>query len=438
MVETLGGKSLRVAVPRASHAAWEPAAGRDPLGILRGIFATLIPDLRAVRGQRMARSPFAFYRGSAAVMVADLAATPRTGRLVQVSGDAHVANFGGYASPERRLVFDVNDFDETARGPWEWDVKRLTASLVLAGRAGGLRASACDDVVSVALAAYRTRTREYAEMSPRDVWYASTDVRGAVRSALDTRAKRTWERAEREARSRTALTLLPKITEVVDGKLRFVDDPPLLEHVADDADSLATAQRILDAYRTTLRPEARMLVDRYHLVDIARKVVGVGSVGTWCGLLLLADDRGDPLLLQAKEARASVLEPYVGPQPYSSHGERVVTGQHMMQAASDVLLGWAEVDGRCLYLRQYRDNKTAPDPAALGASDLADYAAHCAWTLARAHARTGDPRPVADYLGRGDAFDVAVAAFARAYADQTELDHAAFVAALPTGGFLPT
>ncbi|HTW83628.1 MAG TPA: DUF2252 domain-containing protein [Candidatus Sulfotelmatobacter sp.] len=432
--ESLGGKSLRVAVPRAAHAAWEPHPARDPLAILRGVFATLIPDLRAIRGQRMARSPFAFYRGSAAVMAADLAATPRTGRLVQISGDAHVANFGGYAAPERRLVFDVNDFDETARGPWEWDVKRLAASLILAGRAAGLRVAANDDVVRAALSTYRVRTREYAEMAPRDVWYATIDIRGSVRAALDSRAKRPAERPERDGRSRTALNLLSKVTELADGQLRFVEDPPLLEHT--DGTPLEKAQQVLDAYRTTLRPEARLLIDRYKLVDAARKVVGVGSVGTWCVLLLMTDDRNDELLLQAKEARASVLEPYVGPQPYSSHGERVVTGQRMMQAASDVLLGWAELDGTCFYVRQYRNNKTAPDVTTLGASELSDYAAHCAWTLARAHARTADARPVADYLGRGDAFDEAVALWARAYADQTERDHAAFVAALPTGGFL--
>jgi uncharacterized protein (DUF2252 family) len=437
MMESLGGKSLRVAVPRAAHAAWEPAPDRDPLAILRAVFATLIPDLRAVRGQRMARSPFAFFRGSAAVMTADLAATPRTGRLVQVSGDAHVANFGGYASPERRLVFDVNDFDETARGPWEWDVKRLAASLVLAGRAAGLRAPACEEVVRAALSTYRVHTREYADMNPRDVWYSAIEIRGAVRAALDTRPKRQPERPERDTRSRTALTLLPKVTELVEGTLRFVDDPPLLEHLTDEPDPLGYGRRILDAYRSTLRAEARLLIDRYNVVDIARKVVGVGSVGTWCALLLMADDRNDELLLQVKEARASVLEPYVGAEPYATHGERVVTGQRMMQAATDILLGWAEIDGRSVYVRQYRNNKTAPDVTALGASELSDYAAHCAWTLARAHARTADARPVADYLGRGDAFDEAVAAFARGYADQTERDHAAFVAALPTGGFLP-
>jgi uncharacterized protein (DUF2252 family) len=307
---------------------------------------------------------------------------------------------------------------------------------VRAGRAAGLRPPACEDVVRAALASYRLQTRGYAELSPRDVWYASIDVRGAIRMSLDGRAKRAWERQERDARSRTALTLLPKITEVVDGKPRFVDDPPLLEHLPDQHDHFAKAQRTLDAYRTTLHPEACMLVERYQLIDVARKVVGVGSVGTFCALLLLADDRGNELLLQVKEARASVLEPYVGAQPYATHGERVVTGQRLMQAVSDVLLGWTEIDGRSLYVRQYRDMKTAPDVTALGAAELADYAAHCAWALARAHARTGDARPVADYLGRGDAFDSAVAAFARAYADQTEHDHAAFVAALPTGGFL--
>jgi uncharacterized protein (DUF2252 family) len=399
--------------------------------MLRGIFAALIPDLVPLRIQRMSASPFAFYRGSAAVMAADLAATPRSGITTQLSGDAHVANFGGYASPERRLVFDVNDFDETLRGPWEWDVKRLATSLVLAGRDRKFAPKAIDLVVRAALEAYRDRTVEYASKPVLDVWYAAIDLSVAVGAAMNARARRDWLRAEREAKRETSLAVLPKLTEVVGGKRRFVERPPVLERIEDAGVSFAAAQQLLDAYRAALRDDARLLLDRFTLVDVARKVVGVGSVGTWCLLLLLVDQDGTPFLLQAKEARPSVLEPYAGAAPYASHAERVVAGQRMMQAASDPLLGWADVEGRCLYVRQYRDMKVAPDLTTLRPDELQDFAMHCGWALARAHARTGEPRTVAAYIGRSDRFVDAICTFARAYADQTEQDHAAFVTAAP-------
>jgi uncharacterized protein (DUF2252 family) len=423
------GKALRATVPRSAHAAWAPQADRDPLAILRAIFATLIPELVPVRIERMRSSPFTFYRGSAALMAADLATLPQTGLVTQLSGDAHLANFGGYASPERRLVFDVNDFDETVRGPWEWDVKRLATSVLLAGRERGLGEQACLRAVRLGLQTYRDRTAAYAAMPAFDVWYAAIDLTGAVRSALDARARRDWERAGDQARRSTALALLPKITQTVDGALRFVEAPPLLERVAD----LGSGQRVLDAYRATLRPDVRRLLDRFAVADLARKVVGVGSVGTWCALMLLLDGDGNPLLLQIKEARASALEPYVGAQAFATPGERVVDGQRTMQAASDPLLGWADVDGRCVYVRQDRDMKAAPDVATLGDAALSDYAMHCAWALARAHARAGDPRPVARYMGTGSAFVDAIGAFARSYADQTARDHTRFVAAAAAG-----
>ena len=425
----MDGRALRTTAPRSSHARWEPRSDRDPVGLLRDIFATLIPELVPVRIQRMSASPFAFYRGSAALMASDLATSPSTGIAAQLSGDAHVANFGGYASPERRLVFDVNDFDETAQGPWEWDVKRLAASLVLAGRERKFAPKANDAVTRAALAMYRDRTAEYAAKPVLDVWYAAIDVSLAVGTAMDARARRDWLRAEREARHETALAAVPKLTEIVGGQRRFVDHPPLLEHVDDPAVTVAVAQRLLDAYRGTLRHDARLLLDRFTLVDVARKVVGVGSVGTWCLLLLLVDRDGSPFLLQAKEARVSALEPYGGTSPYSSSGERVVAGQRMTQAVSDPLLGWAEVEGRSLYIRQYRDMKVAPDLTTLRPDELQDFAMHCGWALARAHARTGDPRAVAAYLGRSDRFVDAICTFASAYADQTEHDHAAFIAA---------
>jgi uncharacterized protein (DUF2252 family) len=421
----MDGRTLRLTVPRSAHAVWDPAPDRDPLATLRAMFAKLIPDLVPVRVDRMSASPFTFLRGSAALMAADLAALPQTGVLTQISGDAHIANFGGYATPERRLVFDINDFDETVRGPWEWDVKRLATSILLAGRERGLRERSCVVAVRAAMESYRDRIAEYAARPSIDVWYASIDLSGAVRAALDDRARRTWMRAERDAKRKTAFALLPKITELVDGKRRFVEEPPLLERVED----VDLGRRVLAAYRATLRHEARVLLERFSVVDLARNVVGVGSVGTWCALMLLLDGDGNPLLLQLKEARASVLEPFVGPQESASPGERVVAGQRMMQAASDALLGWADVDGRCVYVRQYRDMKAAPDIAALDDDELRDYGAHCAWALARAHARAGDPRLIAGYIGRSSAFVTAVTAFAAAYAEQTTRDHAQFVAA---------
>lgn len=425
----MDGRALRATVPRSAHARWEPAQNRDPVGILRGVFAGLIPELLRLRIARMSASPFGFLRGSVAVMTADLATLPRTGITVQVCGDAHVANFGGYLSPERRLVFDVTDFDQTARGPWEWDVKRLATSLVVAGQERGLRKRACDAAVRAALTTYRDRTAEYAAQPALAVWYASIDVAGAVRAALDARARRAWERAGRVADRKSALTLSPRIINGTGARLRFIDDPPLLEHVHDDP--VAYAERVLAAYRPTLRTDAHLLLDRFTAVDAARKVVGVGSVGTWCALLLLVDDAGNPLVLQVKEARASALEPFAGEQrPYATHGERVVAGQRLMQAASDVLLGWAgAIDGCDIYVRQFREMKAAPDLAALSAGDLQDYGAHCAWALARAHARAGDARTVAAYIGRSNSFVEAVAAFAHAYATQVERDHAAFLAA---------
>jgi uncharacterized protein (DUF2252 family) len=421
----MDGRALRLTVPRSAHAVWEAGHDRDPQAILRAIFATLIPELVPVRIDRMSRSPFTFFRGSAAVMAADLATLPQTGIVTQLSGDAHIANFGGYASPERRLVFDVNDFDETVRGPWEWDVKRLATSILLAGRERGLRERACIVAVRTAMETYRDRIAEYAARPSIDVWYAAIELSGAVRTALDDRARRTWLRAERDAKRRTAFDLLPKITALVDGKRRFVEDPPLLERVED----AEYGRRVLSAYRSTLRQDAHVLLERFTVVDIARKVVGVGSVGTWCALMLLLDGDGNPLLLELKEARASVLEPFVGAQELATPGARVVGGQRIMQAASDPLLGWADVDGRCVYVRQYRDMKAAPDVATLDDDELRDYGAHCAWALARAHARAGDPRLIAGYIGRSSAFVTAVTAFAAAYAEQTTRDHAQFVAA---------
>ena len=428
MTTPVDGRTLRATTPRTSHAAWTAAPDRDAVATMREIFATLLPDLVSLRIERMSRSPFAFLRGSAAVMAADLSGSPSIGITAQLCGDAHLANFGGFATPERRLVFDVNDFDETARGPWEWDVKRLAASVALAGRAGGVVPRAIDAAVRLTVQTYRLRTREYAQMTPLETWYASIDIADAVQAALNVRERREWERLAQRAVSGTALRVLPKLTTVAGGRLRFNDNPPTLVHETDERAALDYANRVLDAYRATLRTDAEMLLGRFAPVDLVRKVSGVGSVGTWCALVLLADDRGNELLLQLKEARASALAPHVAAPRETVHGERVVAGQRMMQAASDAFLGWADMD-RCLYVRQYRDMKTTIDPSRLPADELADYGAHCAWALARAHARTGEPRITGAYMGRGTTFDDALVAFAHVYADQTERDHAAFVAA---------
>ena len=391
----MDGKALRAGIPRSAHAGWKAPADRDPGAILEATFATLAPELVPVRIKRMSASPFGYYRGSAGVMAADLATLPKTGMVTQISGDAHLSNFGGYASPERRLVFDVNDFDE---------------------------------------AIYRDRMALYATMPSLDVWYASIELSGAVRTALDARTRREWEQTARLARRRTAITLLPRITEGAGEGMRFIEDPPLLTHHGVPDEPAAYGRRVIAAYRATLRHEAQILIDRFTVVDMVRKVVGVGSVGTWCTLILLVDAGGNPLLLQAKEARASALEPFVGEQVFATHGERVVGGQRMMQASSDALLGWAVVDDRCIYVRQDRDMKAAPDLASLAANELQDYAGHCAWALARAHARTGDPRGIATYIGRSDVFVDAIAEFAKTYARQAEHDHAAFVERFGSGG----
>jgi uncharacterized protein (DUF2252 family) len=430
----MDGKALRAGIPRSAHAGWKAPADRDPGAILEATFATLAPELVPVRIKRMSASPFGYYRGSAGVMAADLATLPKTGMVTQISGDAHLSNFGGYASPERRLVFDVNDFDETVLGPWEWDVKRLAASVPLAGRERGLRPQACEAATRYALATYRDRMALYATMPSLDVWYASIELSGAVRTALDARTRREWEQTARLARRRTAITLLPRITEGAGEGMRFIEDPPLLTHHGVPDEPAAYGRRVIAAYRATLRHEAQILIDRFTVVDMVRKVVGVGSVGTWCTLILLVDAGGNPLLLQAKEARASALEPFVGEQVFATHGERVVGGQRMMQASSDALLGWAVVDDRCIYVRQDRDMKAAPDLASLAANELQDYAGHCAWALARAHARTGDPRGIATYIGRSDVFVDAIAEFAKTYARQAEHDHAAFVERFGSGG----
>jgi uncharacterized protein (DUF2252 family) len=395
----------------------------------------------------MVKTPFAFYRGAAAIMAADLAPTPVTGLRAQLCGDAHLANFGGFAAPDRELVFDLNDFDETIPGPWEWDVKRLAASFAVAGRDRGLERPDRREAILATVRAYRDAMRNFAAMRTLDVWYARLDVAKQFTEWAEGRGKgaqRKVDRALQKARRKDNLRAVAKLTRDVDGTPRIVSEPPLivpLDELLPAGEAAAVHDRIvrlLRGYARSLRPDHRHLVNAYHLVDVAHKVVGVGSVGTraWI-LLLLGRDTSDPLVLQVKEAQRSVLEPYMARAKQANQGRRVVDGQRMMQAASDVLLGWLradEPDGRCdYYVRQLWDSKASARIEEMDADQLRTYGELCGWTLARAHARTGDRVAIAAYLGAGDRFDRALADFAETYADQNERDHAALAAAVKAG-----
>lgn len=442
------GKAARANVPRSQHARFEPATERpDPIDVLQGQAATRVPELVPVRYGRMLQSPFRFYRGAAAVMAADLGAALHTGLTVQLCGDAHVLNFGLFASPERSLVFDVNDFDETHPGPFEWDVKRLAASLAVAGRENGFTVEERAAVVREAAAAYRRRIQRLADMRVLDIWYAQddSDALRLIAAQAGERALRRTDRAFAKARARDHLQAFAKLTHRADGKLRIVPDPPLIVPLSDlledsagtDADT--AVRGIIDAYGQSLPPERRELLARFHVVDAARKVVGVGSVGTRCWIVVLTGrDEDDPLLLQAKEAGESVLAPYVAPVAYESQGLRVVTGQRLMQATSDIFLGWAQVTGidgrrRDFYVRQLLDWKGALPAETMRPEGLGLLARACGLSLARGHARSGDPIAIAAYLGTGDAFERALVGFAEAYADQNQRDYDLLVEAARTG-----
>jgi len=447
------GRAARADCPRASHA--EVRAGeRDAVEILRGQESQRVPDLVPIRYGRMLTSEFAFYRGSAAVMAHDLADEPRTGLHVQLCGDAHLANFGGFASPERRLVFDLNDFDETLPGPFEWDVKRLAASFEIAARHRGLdraRAAACVETVA---RSYREAIRQFASMGNMDIWYARLDVedlRAELRQAATKRMQEMETRlakASAKAVTKDSMKALGKLTSGGAGERRIISDPPLIVRLADLAATTdlpveqveAELHRAFRAYRHTLQGDRRHLLERFRWVDIARKVVGVGSVGTRCFIMLmLGRDDSDPLFLQAKEAQASVLEPYLGASSYGNHGQRVVEGQRLMQAASDIFLGWVHMDvtldgnPRDFYFRQLWDWKTSVDLEVIQPHGMLVYAQACGWTLARAHARSGDPVAIASYLGKSTAFDQAMRAYATSYAERNAADYAALQAAAKAG-----
>ena len=396
--------------------------------ILREQEEARIPQLVPIRHERMLESPFTFFRGAAAVMAEDLASTPVSGLRVQACGDAHLLNFGIYATPERRLVFDVNDFDETLPAPFEWDVKRLAASVAVAARTRGFVARSCSRAARAAATAYRTRIAELAQMGHLEVWYSRLDVEELAALLRRTQAREAsmLESAVRRARAKTSLGALDKLTAVIDGQRRIVDSPPLVEHLPERHERV-DAPIAVRRYRRSLADDTRAVLDRYRAVDWARKVVGVGSVGTDDAIVLLqgASDR-DPLFLQVKEAQASVLERFAGRSRYRNHGQRVVAGQRVTQAASDIFLGWTRIERRDYYVRQLRDMKGSISIDALSPEELTRYAGACGEALAGGHARSGDRVAISAYLGRSDVFDRAVAEFAVAYADQTDRDHALF------------
>jgi uncharacterized protein (DUF2252 family) len=442
------GKAARRLASRGSHRDFSAAASRDPVGLLLGQAKSRVPELVPVRHGRMLVSPFAYFRGAALPMAADLAGMRSSGLRVQLCGDAHLSNFGAFASPERRLVFDLNDFDETLPGPFEWDVKRLVASMAVAGRDNGLGTRKRRRVAVAAAAAYRTAMREFAAMSILDVWYARFDVDDAVarlKSDLPKKAVRQAKTQVAKARTRDSMQALAKLTTVTDGRRRIISDPPLivpLEELAGHLDVDAVyrfLRRLFTGYTQTLPAYQRRLAERFALARVARKVVGVGSVGTETWILLMEPDDGlEPLLLQAKQAQRSVLAGYAGQSGYRNQGERVVAGQHLMQAVSDIFLGWqsATPPGRRsshYYFRQLRDWKYSAEIEGMNAAAMTGYGRLCGWTLARAHARTGDRIAIAAYLGGSDKFDQAVADFGETYADQTERDHAALADAVASG-----
>jgi uncharacterized protein (DUF2252 family) len=429
------GKVIREKVPRTSHGKWTPPHSRpDPISQLKASDKGRLPDLLPIRYGRMSQSPFAFLRGAAAVMALDLSSTPTTGIRVQACGDCHVSNFGGFGTPERELFFDMNDFDETYPAPWEWDVKRLAASIFVARRVAGARDRQCADSARTVVESYRRHMRDFAEMSALDVWYLHLGAEVLLSMAKARSSRKLWLRLEEKARRGTASHFLPKLTELYRGKLRIVDHPPLVYHSSHLTVTETRMREIFRRYRETLPAERRVILDRYTIVDVARKVVGVGSVGTRCSVILLMADDDDPLFLQVKEARPSVLEPYAGKNRISNNGERVVIGQHLLQAASDPFLGWTrDADGHDFYFRQLRDMKMAVDPLQLTKQDWPEYASICGWALARAHARTGDAAKIAGYLGKNEVFEDAITKFAALYADQTERDYAALLKAIRAG-----
>ena len=444
------GKTARNRCPREAHATWEAPADRpDPIHLLEAQAADRVPELVPIRYGRMLANPFAFYRGAAAIMAADLASMSNTGLNVQLCGDAHLSNFGGFASPERELVLDINDFDETLPGPWEWDVKRLAASVEIAGRERGFDAKQRRNHVSATVGEYHRAMREFAGLGNLEMWYLHLNLQTVQSRWLmttKTKALKALETEFSQAYHRDNLRAFEKLTTRVNGQLKIAAHPPLVVPIEDllpgvEKDELEqTMRRLIRTYRSSLQPDRRHLLESYQYVHIARKVVGVGSVGTrtWIMLLLGRDD-GDPLFLQAKEAQASVLEPYLAKSVYTDHGKRVVEGQWLMQAASDIFLGWERIpicsDGKThdYYFRQLWDWKISVNVETMPPDEMMVYGKMCGWTLARAHARSGDRLAISAYLGKSNVFDKALVEFAVAFADQNERDYQSLVAAVNEG-----
>jgi uncharacterized protein (DUF2252 family) len=445
------GKEARKKTPRSSHAVFEPSSKRpDPIELLESQAKTRVPELVPIRYGRMLVSPFTFYRGAAKIMAHDLGDTPRSGLMVQCCGDAHLSNFGVFASPERRLVFDLNDFDETLPGPWEWDVKRLAASMLIAARDNSFAVKDQEQIVFDTVEQYRSAMINFAAMNNLEVWYSHLEIDSVLQqyaAQFKPKQVRRTEKALAKARTKDSMSAFSKLTHRVNGEVRIVDESPLIVPVDQLAPAGAERDQIFDAlhnilrsYRATLEFDRRVLLEEFELTDVARKVVGVGSVGTraWIALLL-GRDAQDPLFLQVKEAEASVLEEVLEPSEFSNHGERVVSGQRVMQATSDIFLGWIHVESpadgehRDFYGRQLKDWKGSAEIEQMVPSGLAAYGRLCGWTLARAHARSGDRVAIASYLGNGNTFDRALLEFSIAYADQNERDYNELVGAVKAG-----
>jgi uncharacterized protein (DUF2252 family) len=443
------GKAARERAPRSSHSEWvTPRARRDPLDLLAEESESRVPELVPIRYGRMSESAFAYFRGGAYVMASDLSDSPVSGIDVQLCGDAHLANFGGFGAPDRTMIFDLNDFDETLPGPWEWDVKRLAASLSIAARHRGFSRKRREEVVRGAVGGYRQAMRSFAKLSSLDVWYSrlsASEIAATVASTVRPSVLKNFEKTVAKAKTKDSARAFEKLGAYVNGRPRITADPPLLVPIEDllpdrEAEEITDAiLEMLNAYQATLASDRRRLLARYEFADLARKVVGVGSVGTRAWVLLMTDrDTGAPLFLQAKEAERSVLERFVGKSKFDNQGRRVVEGQRLMQAASDIFLGWLRTTGidgveRDFYVRQLWDWKSSADLETMEPPGMSVYSQLCAWTLARAHSRSGDGVAIAAYLGSTDKFDRALARFAEAYADQNERDHMAFVEAIADG-----
>jgi uncharacterized protein (DUF2252 family) len=427
---------LRERVPREDQAEWAPGHHRrDPVDQVIESSKDRIPELIPIRYGRMMVSPFTFYRGTANIMAADLASSPVSGAHAQLCGDAHLLNFGGFATPERRLVLDINDFDETLPGPWEWDIKRLATSFVFAARSNGFSTADQRDAALACVRSYREHMAEYVDMHVLEIWYAHVQLSDTLAAMHDKATRGRLQKQIKKAQSQSVPEHeFPKLAEARGGRYAIKDAPPLIYHHPHLTSSRENLEHGMSHYRETLPPERKHLLDRYQLMDFALKVVGVGSVGTLCGVALMMAADDDPLFLQIKEAGPSVLESHLSKSAFSNHGQRVVVGQHLMQAASDIFLGWTEGrGGRHVYVRQLRDMKVKPLVEVFKPPSMVDYAMLCGWTLARAHARSGDPARVAGYMGKSDVFDKAIVAFSTAYADQAEQDFAAFKTAIRRG-----